>query len=67
MELAGALVLDDVSLADFSTRVEVSDFSAALERSLALELEPGANIPRPKSNFAFFGALDDALELKAET
>ena len=58
--------MDDVGLADFSTCVEVSDFSAALERLLALELEPDANIPRPKSNFAVFGALDDALGLKAE-
>ena len=66
MELAGALVLDDVGLADFSTFVEALDFSVVLERSLALELEPGANIPRPKSNFAVFGALDDALELKVE-
>ena len=66
VELAGALALDDVGRADFSTFVEASDFSVALERSLALELELGANIPRPKSNFAVFGALDDTLELKVE-
>jgi hypothetical protein len=55
-----------VVLADFSTFGDAVDFSVVVGRTLEVEPRPDENMPRPKSNLAIFGALDDALEPKVD-